>query len=189
MFMKYITGGYVGEDEAGQRLFQVIIDPRCTKSGVYWSWNGGPRMGRENALSNDGQIIGAGGAGGDWDSIYENDQSDKVRDPLKAEVLFDLTSKVTGAEWPMAMAPVSPCPTLKVISAVTAVLDRKEEMQRKARMQAGANSALEPVVTLADTQAAMDEQISIVSGDPTPRGPPAVPPTQPKTMRQAMNMA
>jgi hypothetical protein len=112
-----------------------------------------------------------------------------VRDPLKAEVLFDLTSKVTGAEWPMAMAPVSPCPTLKVISAVTAVLDRKEEMQRKARMQAGANSALEPVVTLADTQAAMDEQISIVSGDPNPRGPPAVPPTQPKTMRQAMNMA
>jgi hypothetical protein len=43
--MKYITGGFVGEEEAGQRLFQVIVDPRCTKSGVYWSWNGGPREG------------------------------------------------------------------------------------------------------------------------------------------------
>ena len=43
--MKYITGGYVGEEEAGQRLFQVITDPRCSKSGVYWSWNGGPRQG------------------------------------------------------------------------------------------------------------------------------------------------
>ena len=46
MFMKYVTGGFVGEDEAGQRLFQVIVDPRCSKSGVYWSWNGGPRQGQ-----------------------------------------------------------------------------------------------------------------------------------------------
>ena len=46
VFMKYITGGFVGEEEAGQRLYQVIVDPRCTRSGVYWSWNGGPRQGR-----------------------------------------------------------------------------------------------------------------------------------------------
>ena len=79
IFMKYITGGYVGEEEAGMRLFQVAHDPRCSKSGVYWSWNGGPREGRgEEALEKDGQILGGGGAGGGWDSIYENDQSDKV---------------------------------------------------------------------------------------------------------------
>ena len=30
----------LGETEAGQRLGQVIVDPRCSKSGVYWSWNG-----------------------------------------------------------------------------------------------------------------------------------------------------
>ena len=35
IFMKYITGGYVGEEEAGTRLFQVLHDPKCTKSGVY----------------------------------------------------------------------------------------------------------------------------------------------------------
>jgi hypothetical protein len=57
----------------------VAHDPRCSKSGVYWSWNGGPREGRgEEALEKDGQILGGGGAGGGWDSIYENDQSDKV---------------------------------------------------------------------------------------------------------------
>ena len=41
LFMKYVTGGYVPEAEAGQRLAQVIDDPECDKqSGVYWSWNG-----------------------------------------------------------------------------------------------------------------------------------------------------
>ena len=95
VFMKYITGGYVGEEEAGKRLFQVIVDPRCTRSGVYWSWNGGPRVGRGfDSLKNDGQILGAGGAGGDWDSIYENDQSDKVRDEEKAKLLWQYSTPV-----------------------------------------------------------------------------------------------
>mmetsp|Transcript_7209 Transcript_7209/g.21158 ORF Transcript_7209/g.21158 Transcript_7209/m.21158 type:complete len:673 (-) Transcript_7209:1156-3174(-) len=65
VFMKYITGGFVGEEEAGLRLFQVAHDPRCAKSGVYWSWNGGPREGRgAEALEKGGQIQGGGGAGG-----------------------------------------------------------------------------------------------------------------------------
>ena len=131
VFMKYITGGFVGEQEAGSRLFQVITDPRCTRSGVYWSWNGGPREGRGmDALKNDGNIIGAGGAGGDWESIYENDQSDKVRDPIKSDLMFKYSTQVTGAEWPVAKAPVSPCPTLKVISAVTALVETKEAAGR-----------------------------------------------------------
>jgi len=33
IFMKFITGGFVSEQEAGQRLFQVAHDPRCSKSG------------------------------------------------------------------------------------------------------------------------------------------------------------
>jgi len=127
IFMKYITGGYVSEPEAGQRLYQVIVDPRCSRSGVYWSWNGGPRMGRgSEALKNDGNIIGAGGAGGGWDSIYENDQSDKVRDMEKAGQLFAVANQITNAEWPTAKAPVSPCPTLRVISSITKLLDKLE---------------------------------------------------------------
>ena len=131
IFMKFITGGFVGEEEAGMRLFQVAHDPRCSKSGVYWSWNGGPREGRgEAALENDGQIMGGGGAGGGWDSIYENDQSDKVLDKELSAELWKYTTMITGAEWPPAYQPKSPCPTLKVVGAVTAAMNRKEEMKR-----------------------------------------------------------
>ena len=38
--------------------------------------------------------MGAGGAGGDWESIYENDQSDKVRDIEKAAQLWKLATQV-----------------------------------------------------------------------------------------------
>jgi protochlorophyllide reductase len=34
LFMKYVTGGYVGEDEAGERLAQCVYDERCKKSGT-----------------------------------------------------------------------------------------------------------------------------------------------------------
>lgn len=97
VFMKYITGGFVTEEEAGQRLFQVITDPRCVKSGAYWSWNGGPREGRGmDALKNKGKIVGAGGAGGGWDSIYENDQSDKVLDQETADVMWKYSTQVSA---------------------------------------------------------------------------------------------
>jgi len=136
IFMKYITGGFVSEREAGQRLFQVTHDPRCSKSGVYWGWNGGPREGRgELALERDGQISGSGGAGGGWDSIFENDQSDKVLDREKAFELFKLSTVITGAEWPPANQPKSPCPTLKVIGTLTKLSHAKEEAKRKKPME------------------------------------------------------
>ncbi|CAJ1945934.1 unnamed protein product [Cylindrotheca closterium] len=103
IFMKFITGGFVGEHEAGQRLFQVVHDPRCAgeKSGVYWSWNGGPREGRgAEALEKEGQISGGGGAGGGWDSIFENDQSGKVLSLETGFKLFEHATAITGAEWP-----------------------------------------------------------------------------------------
>ena len=98
-----------------------------------------------DAIKNGGKIIGAGGAGGDWDSIYENDQSDKVRDPEKGNIihllthslthsftnllmtaaeLFKLATQVTGAEWPAVKGAVSPCPTLRVIGFITKLLGR-----------------------------------------------------------------
>ncbi|KAL1508647.1 hypothetical protein AB1Y20_004743 [Prymnesium parvum] len=131
IFMKYITGGFVSEEEAGMRLFQVAHDPRCSKSGVYWSWNGGPREGRgEEALERDGQISGGGGAGGGWDSIYENDQSDKVLNRETAMDLWKYSTAVTGAKWPEAYQAKSPCPTLKVVGAVTKLMYAKEEAKR-----------------------------------------------------------
>ncbi|EEC47644.1 predicted protein [Phaeodactylum tricornutum CCAP 1055/1] len=131
IFMKFITGGYVGEHEAGQRLFQVAHDPRCSKSGVYWSWNGGPREGRGvEAIEKGGQISGGGGAGGGWDSIFENDQSGKVLDVETALNLFKYSTDITGAEWPDLKAITSPCPTLNVISAVTKGMVQREELKR-----------------------------------------------------------
>eukprot|EP00566_Odontella_aurita_P008855 CAMPEP_0113548254 /NCGR_PEP_ID=MMETSP0015_2-20120614/12794_1 /TAXON_ID=2838 /ORGANISM="Odontella" /LENGTH=814 /DNA_ID=CAMNT_0000448869 /DNA_START=245 /DNA_END=2689 /DNA_ORIENTATION=- /assembly_acc=CAM_ASM_000160 len=104
LFMKFITGGFVGEHEAGQRLFQVMHDPRCKKSGVYWSWNGGPREGRgAEALEKGGQISGGGGAGGGWNSIFENDQSGKVLNIDTGFKLFEYATKITDANWPNAV--------------------------------------------------------------------------------------
>jgi hypothetical protein len=95
------TGGFVGEHEAGQRLFQVVHDPRCSKSGVYWSWNGGPREDRGlEAIEKGGQISGGGGAGGGWDSIFENDQSSKVLNIETVYQLFTTATEITGAKWP-----------------------------------------------------------------------------------------
>merc|ERR1719232_2468769 len=91
LFMKYVTGGYVGEQEAGERLAQVIGDPICAKSGVYWSWNGGAQqVGR---WSEDGKPKGAGGSGGE---IFENEQSDRVRDAETARKMFDLSIDLVG---------------------------------------------------------------------------------------------
>lgn len=90
-FMKYVTGGYVGMQEAGERLAQVIDDPLCNKSNVYWSWNGGAQqIGR---WSPDGKPRGAGGSGGE---IFENEQSDAVRDPVMARKVWEASVKAVG---------------------------------------------------------------------------------------------
>ena len=64
-------------------------------------------------------------------SIFENDPSDKVLDSDKQKMLWEYSSKVTEAEWMTTKQPKSPCPTLRVIAAVTAVLDGMEDATRK----------------------------------------------------------
>jgi len=134
IFMKYITGGFVGEEEAGQRLFQVAHDPRCgERSGIYWSWNGGPREGRgAEALEKDGQISGGGGAGGGWDSIYENEQSAKVQNIDTTVDLFTTATSITGAKWPKPadMAEQAP-PMLKIIGSISKNKLQDEEAKRR----------------------------------------------------------
>jgi protochlorophyllide reductase len=134
VFMKYITGGFVSELEAGERLFQVVTDKRCARSGVYWGWNGGPREGRDDALNTDGQITGAGGGGGGADSIFECDQSDKVRDLDMWASLWEYSNKITGAEWMPARSAVSPCPTLRVIGLATKAIEAREDRINSQRL-------------------------------------------------------
>jgi len=96
LFMKYVTGGYVSEQEAGERLAQVIDDDLCKKSGVYWSWNGNAKqVGLYDPKTKT--VSGAGGSGGE---IFENDQSNQVTDIERAGRMFDLSSKLCGVEWP-----------------------------------------------------------------------------------------
>ena len=98
---------------------------------VYWSWNGGPREGRGvEALERGGQISGGGGAGGGWDSIFENDQSGKVNNIELGVELFKTSTQITGAEWPDVSAVNSPCPTLNVISLISKGMIEKEELKR-----------------------------------------------------------
>ena len=37
-FQKNITKGFVSQELAGERVAQVVADPRFTQSGVHWSW-------------------------------------------------------------------------------------------------------------------------------------------------------
>ncbi|KAA8526400.1 hypothetical protein F0562_008397 [Nyssa sinensis] len=70
-FQKYITKGYVSEEEAGKRLAQVVSDPSLTKSGVYWSWN-------NNSAS------------------FENQLSKEASDAEKARRLWEISEKLVG---------------------------------------------------------------------------------------------
>lgn len=70
-FQKYITKGYVSEEEAGKRLAQVVSDPSLTKSGVYWSWN-------------------------NQSSSFENQLSKEASDAEKARKLWEVSEKLVG---------------------------------------------------------------------------------------------
>ncbi|KAM0059061.1 Protochlorophyllide reductase [Helianthus debilis subsp. tardiflorus] len=70
-FQKYITKGYVSEEEAGKRLAQVVSDSSLTKSGVYWSWN-------KNSSS------------------FENSLSQEASDAEKARKLWEVSEKLVG---------------------------------------------------------------------------------------------
>jgi len=107
--MKYVTGGYVSEEEAGQRLAQTVTDPRCSKSGVYWSWNGGARTVGWFDFSKK-QVVGAGGAGGE---VFENEPSDLVRDEVNAAKLFELCDQAI-APWVRSLVIESPVACLRL---------------------------------------------------------------------------
>ncbi|KAL6199197.1 PREDICTED: protochlorophyllide reductase, chloroplastic [Fragaria vesca subsp. vesca] len=70
-FQKYITKGYVSEEESGKRLAQVVSDPSLTKSGVYWSWN-------------------------KTSASFENQLSEEASDADKARKLWEVSEKLVG---------------------------------------------------------------------------------------------
>jgi len=108
LFMRYVTGGYVSEWEAGDRLAEVASSDRCKESGVYWGWNGAAKtvayLKPGTDASNRG-LTGAGGAGG---SIEELPPSPEARNAEKARRLWELSAKAVGL--PYDSSAVSPLP-------------------------------------------------------------------------------
>jgi protochlorophyllide reductase len=47
-FQKNITGGYVTQELAGERLAEVVADPKFRQSGAHWSWGNRQKTGRES---------------------------------------------------------------------------------------------------------------------------------------------
>lgn len=70
-FQKYLTGGFVSEEEAGRRLASVVTDASYSTSGAYWSWS----------KNSEG---------------FENTPSDEVQDEEKGKKLWDLSMKLVG---------------------------------------------------------------------------------------------
>jgi protochlorophyllide reductase len=75
IFQRYITGGFVTEEEAGDRVAEVVSDPQYKQSGAYWSW--GNRQ-KKNGKS------------------FLQEVSNEASDDDKAERLWDLSAQLVG---------------------------------------------------------------------------------------------
>nr|WP_310523475.1 protochlorophyllide reductase [Polymorphobacter sp.] len=74
-FQKNITKGYVSQPLAGERVADVVADPRFAESGVHWSWGNRQAAGRE---------------------AFSQALSAKANDEVRARRLWDLTARLTG---------------------------------------------------------------------------------------------
>jgi protochlorophyllide reductase len=74
-FQKNITGGYVSQALAGERVAQVVADPAFAVSGVHWSWG--------NRQRKDGRQ-------------FSQELSDKASNPVTAARMWDLSMQLVG---------------------------------------------------------------------------------------------
>ena len=74
-FQKNITGGYVTEELAGERVAKVAADPMFNESGVYYSW--GNRQQEDRAA-------------------FKQEISDEAMDANKGKRLWELSEKLVG---------------------------------------------------------------------------------------------
>ena len=74
-FQKLITGGFVSEALAGDRVAQVVADPQFAISGVHWSWGNRQRKDRQQ---------------------FSQELSDRVTDPVTSRKVWDLSMQLVG---------------------------------------------------------------------------------------------
>lgn len=75
LFQKNITGGYVSEELAGERVAMVVADPEYNQSGVYWSWGNRQKEGRKS---------------------FVQEISDEASDTDKGVLMWDLSKQLVG---------------------------------------------------------------------------------------------
>jgi protochlorophyllide reductase len=75
LFQKNITGGYVTQELAGERVAAVVADPDYKESGMYWSWGNRQKPGRRS---------------------FAQEVSDEASDDQKAQRLWDLSAKLVA---------------------------------------------------------------------------------------------
>jgi protochlorophyllide reductase len=74
-FQKNITGGYVSQALAGERVAQVVADPAFASSGVHWSWGNRQKQGGKQ---------------------FSQELSDKASNPEIAQGVWDCSMKLVG---------------------------------------------------------------------------------------------
>ena len=74
-FQKNVTGGYVSQALAGERVAQVVADPGFGTSGVHWSWG--------NRQKQDGKQ-------------FSQELSDKASNPETAQGVWEESLKLVG---------------------------------------------------------------------------------------------
>jgi protochlorophyllide reductase len=74
-FQKNITGGYVSQELAGERVSQVVADPKFKQSGVHWSWGNRQKAGRDS---------------------FVQELSEQASDDTKANRMWTLSEKLVG---------------------------------------------------------------------------------------------
>ena len=75
LFQRFITGGYVSERLAGERVAMVATGEDFLQSGVHWSWGNRQRHGRK---------------------VFSQKLSQRIVDPITSQRTWELSSKLVG---------------------------------------------------------------------------------------------
>tara|TARA_Y100000589_G_scaffold146747_1_gene140410 strand:+ start:6126 stop:7127 length:1002 start_codon:yes stop_codon:yes gene_type:complete len=75
IFQRFITGGYVSERLAGERVAMVATGEDFLQSGVHWSWGNRQRHGRK---------------------VFSQKLSQRIVDPITSQRTWELSSKLVG---------------------------------------------------------------------------------------------
>ena len=74
-FQKNITGGYVSQALAGERVAQVVAEPAFATSGVHWSWGNRQKSGGQQ---------------------FSQQLSDQASNPETAQAVWELSMQLVG---------------------------------------------------------------------------------------------